>query len=84
VALMPQWRQDYPDDRPPAWATAISAVGQLRPPALRNMIAKCPLPGAPEIVVDFSESCQPDVPKSVRLDENAHAIGRHPALKLSN
>jgi hypothetical protein len=28
VAPMPQWRQDYPDDRPPTWATAISAVGQ--------------------------------------------------------
>jgi hypothetical protein len=32
VALMPQWRQDYPHDRPPTWATAISAVGQVRTP----------------------------------------------------
>jgi hypothetical protein len=27
VALMPQWRQDYPNYRPPTRATAISAMG---------------------------------------------------------
>jgi hypothetical protein len=36
VALMPQWRQDYPNNRPPTWATVISAVGQNRPPALQK------------------------------------------------
>jgi hypothetical protein len=29
---MPQWRQDYPNNRPPTWATLISAVGQKPPP----------------------------------------------------
>src|SRR5580693_9848674 len=28
VALMPQWRQDHPNNRPPTWATVISTVGQ--------------------------------------------------------
>ena len=28
VALMPQWRQDHPNKRPPTWATAISEMGQ--------------------------------------------------------
>jgi hypothetical protein len=27
VALVLQWRQDYPNNRPPTWATAISAMG---------------------------------------------------------
>ena len=33
VALVLQWRQDYPDNRPPTRATAISAMGQNRPPS---------------------------------------------------
>jgi hypothetical protein len=36
VALELQWRQDYPNKRPPTRATAISEMGQLRPPALQN------------------------------------------------
>ena len=36
VALMPQWRQDHPNNRPPTRATAISAVGQKPPPALQK------------------------------------------------
>jgi hypothetical protein len=32
VALMLQWRQNYPNNRPPTWATAISAVGHNLPP----------------------------------------------------
>jgi hypothetical protein len=28
VALVPQWRQGYPNNRPPTRATAISAMGQ--------------------------------------------------------
>ena len=36
MALVPQWRQDYPDNRPPTRATAIPAMGQLRPPALQK------------------------------------------------
>jgi len=31
VALMPQWRQDYPNYRPPTRATAISEMGHNRP-----------------------------------------------------
>jgi hypothetical protein len=31
VALMPQWRQDYPNKRPPTWATAISEMGHNLP-----------------------------------------------------
>jgi hypothetical protein len=27
VALMPQWRQDCPNNRPPTWTTGISAMG---------------------------------------------------------
>jgi hypothetical protein len=34
---MPQWRQDYPDNRPPTRATAISEMGQNRPPALQKI-----------------------------------------------
>jgi hypothetical protein len=30
VALVLQWRQDYPNNRPPTRATAISAMGQQR------------------------------------------------------
>ena len=33
VALVLQWRQDYPNNRPPTWATVISAVGHNLPPA---------------------------------------------------
>jgi hypothetical protein len=29
VALTPQWRQDYPNNRPPSRATAISAMGHV-------------------------------------------------------
>ena len=36
VALVLQWRQNYPDNRPPTPATAISAVGQNPPPALQK------------------------------------------------
>jgi len=36
VALMPQWRQDHPNKRPPTWATAISEMGHFRPPALQK------------------------------------------------
>jgi hypothetical protein len=36
VALMPQWRQNHPNNRPPTRATAISGVGQLRPLALQK------------------------------------------------
>jgi hypothetical protein len=36
VALMPQWRQDYSNNRPPTRATAISAMGQNPPPALQK------------------------------------------------
>jgi hypothetical protein len=32
VDLMPQWRQDYPNNRPPTRATAISDMGQNPPP----------------------------------------------------
>jgi hypothetical protein len=32
VALALQWWRNYPYNRPPAWATAISEMGQLRPP----------------------------------------------------
>jgi hypothetical protein len=28
---MPQWRQNYPNNRPPTRATAISEMGQLLP-----------------------------------------------------
>jgi hypothetical protein len=45
VALVRQWRQDYPDDRPPTWATtAISAVGQV-----------LPSPFAGEMIVQLSD-----------------------------
>jgi hypothetical protein len=30
VALMPQWRQDYPNNRPPTPANAISEMGHFR------------------------------------------------------
>jgi hypothetical protein len=33
LALVLQWRQDYPNKRPPTRATAISAMGHLLPPA---------------------------------------------------
>jgi hypothetical protein len=36
VALMPQWRQDHPNKRPPSRATAISAMGHEPPPALQK------------------------------------------------
>jgi hypothetical protein len=36
VALVPQWRQDHPNKRPPTRATAISAVGHEPPPALQK------------------------------------------------
>jgi hypothetical protein len=36
VALVPQWRRDYPNKRPPTRATAISEMGQNRPPALQK------------------------------------------------
>jgi hypothetical protein len=36
VALMPQWRQDDPNNRPPTRATAISEMGQDLPPALQK------------------------------------------------
>jgi autotransporter passenger strand-loop-strand repeat protein len=32
VALVPQWRQGYPNKRPPTRATANSAMGQVRAP----------------------------------------------------
>jgi hypothetical protein len=40
VALMPQWRQDYPNNRPPTRATAISAMGQNRPLALQKRLGQ--------------------------------------------
>jgi hypothetical protein len=46
VALMPQWRQNYPNNRPPTRATAISAMGHNRPPI--------PLSEAREIDVTFN------------------------------
>jgi hypothetical protein len=36
VALVPQWRQDYPNNLPPTWATAISEMGHKPPPALQK------------------------------------------------
>jgi hypothetical protein len=33
VALMPQWRQNYLNNRPPTRSTAISAMGHEQPPA---------------------------------------------------
>jgi hypothetical protein len=36
MALVPQWRQDHPNKRPPTRATAISAVGQKPPLALQK------------------------------------------------
>jgi hypothetical protein len=50
VALMPQWRQDYPNNRPPTPANAISEMGQEPPNALQKKNWH-PLPGAPAIVV---------------------------------
>jgi hypothetical protein len=37
VALVLQWRQDYPNNRPPTRATAISAVGHNPPPAMQKI-----------------------------------------------
>jgi hypothetical protein len=42
LALMPQWRQDYPNKRPPTWATAISEMGQEPPPALQKRSGDLP------------------------------------------
>jgi hypothetical protein len=42
VALMPQWRQDFPNSRPPTRTTAISAMGQNRPLALQKDWASGP------------------------------------------
>jgi hypothetical protein len=36
VALVLQWRQDYLNNRPPTWATVISAVGQKLTHALQQ------------------------------------------------
>ena len=41
VALMPQWRQSYPNKRPPTWATAISDMGQNPPPATQKIAGLC-------------------------------------------
>jgi hypothetical protein len=42
VALMPQWRQDYPNNPPPTRATAISEMGQQETPALqKNLRESC-------------------------------------------
>jgi hypothetical protein len=40
VALMPQRRQDYPNNRPPTRATAISGVGHERTQALQKLVAR--------------------------------------------
>jgi hypothetical protein len=40
VALMPQWRQDYPNKRPPTRATAISEMGQLQTYAVQRTSAR--------------------------------------------
>jgi hypothetical protein len=39
VALMPQWRQNFPNNRPPTRATAISEMGQNPPPAPQKKVA---------------------------------------------
>jgi hypothetical protein len=36
VALAPQWRQNYPNNRPPTPANAISEMGHFLPPALQK------------------------------------------------
>jgi hypothetical protein len=38
VALVLQWRQDYPNNRPPTRATAISEMGHEPPPAMQKKI----------------------------------------------
>src|SRR5271168_5177433 len=40
VALMPQWRQDCPNNRSPTRATAISEMGQEPPTALQKKIGR--------------------------------------------
>jgi hypothetical protein len=52
VALMPRWRQEYPNNRPPTRATAISAVGQKETPALQKKRLNC----RPELCVRRTES----------------------------
>jgi hypothetical protein len=40
VALVPQWRQDYLNNRPPTRATAISAMGHKLPCYKRNYLSQ--------------------------------------------
>jgi hypothetical protein len=40
VALAPQWRQNYPNKRPPSRATAISEMGQEPPIALQKKVGQ--------------------------------------------
>jgi hypothetical protein len=59
-------------------ASETSAAGQKPPPAPQKAFvgdALCHLPGTPPIGVDFSKSCQWDVPKFQREGSN-DAIGR--------
>jgi hypothetical protein len=55
VALMPQWRQNYPNNRPPTRATAISEMGQNPPPVLQKISKEF----APRRQVAFWIYCPP-------------------------
>jgi hypothetical protein len=49
VALVPQWRQDYPDNRPPRRATVDSEMGHERLYALQQKTSAWPRFGAANI-----------------------------------
>jgi hypothetical protein len=58
VALVPQWRQNYPNKRPPSRATAISEMGQgtksLRESPLRGgLSARSVTKFRPPDIADF-------------------------------
>jgi hypothetical protein len=38
--MVPQWRQDYLNNRPPTQATGISEMGHKQPPALQKRLQK--------------------------------------------
>jgi hypothetical protein len=64
VALMPRWRQDYLNNRPPTRAAAISEMGQEQPIALQNEIVEGASFAQAGNMCSFAMSCQRDVQQS--------------------
>jgi hypothetical protein len=84
VVLVPQWRQDYPNNRPPTRATAISEMGHELPNAPQKKDCDIPLPGGPKIDVEFPDSWTCRSPAMERFRARSIRDTGHPSARTGD